>query len=212
MWLDNPLESDQTDLKNLIGSLQQAMKDNPDAKKSIGPLIGKVKSTENALKAIQELSWVKVHGGDIAIGHRPGAKLISDLRLYRTTHVFTLLSEKEGGKKTESMAQKSGIEWLWFPMESAKPPKEERLQHLAELFAKIKSILSDNGKVYIHCSAGIHRTGMISYALLRYLAYSEKESLDLLSQLRDTTSEGVGEERVEWAESVADKLIELSGK
>lgn len=212
IWLANPANATSGESDNLLIALQKAMQENPEAKKSLGPLIGKIKSTENALREIQKISWVNVEKGNLAIGHRPGAKLMSDLRLYQTTHILTLLSEKEGGKKTESMAQKQGIGWLWFPMESAKPPTEARHQQLADLFANIKSILNDNGKIYIHCSAGIHRTGMISYALLRFLGYREKETIAVLAQLRDKTSEGVGEERVEWAESITDKLIKLSKK
>ena len=209
-WLANPAGAAERESVELLSALQDAMKESPEAKKFLGPLIGKIKSTENALRTMEKISWVDVSGGKLAIGHRPGAKLIIDLRLYQTTHILTLLSDKEGGKKTESMAQKQGIDWLWFPMESAKPPLRERHQQLADLFSKIKLILDNHGKIYIHCSAGIHRTGMISYALLRFLGYTEKESLAILAKLRDKTSKGVGEERVEWAESITDELIKLS--
>lgn len=213
-WLKNPIDTtieESVKLSDtLLEKLREVMHVNADAKKVLGSLIGRVKGTQNALRSLEQINWVNVLNGNLAIGHRPSSKLMNDLRLYQTTHVLTLLSDKEGGKKIEALSAKNEINWRWFPMESAKPPVAERHEELAQLFSQMKEILINEGKIYIHCSAGIHRTGMISYALLRYLGNDSQSALSTLAKLRDKTSEGVGEERVEWGESIYEKLQKLS--
>lgn len=60
---------------------------------------------------------------------------------------------------------------------------------------------SQNGSgIYVHCSAGIHRTGMTSYAFLRYMGLSSTEAKTKLNELRPTTREGVGDNRLTWGE------------
>jgi protein-tyrosine phosphatase len=54
--------------------------------------------------------------------------------------------------------------------------------------------------VYVHCSAGIHRTGMLTYGLLRSMGMSGAAALATLHALRPETGEGVGEVRLAWGE------------
>jgi protein tyrosine/serine phosphatase len=52
----------------------------------------------------------------------------------------------------------------------------------------------------IHCSAGIHRTGMIANALLRSLGLTADEAKAGLLTMRQVTHDGVGEHRLAWGE------------
>ena len=61
-------------------------------------------------------------------------------------------------------------------------------------------MLQQGHKIYIHCSAGIHRTGMITYGLLRYLGKDTNEAKQLLHQLREVTAAQVGDERLNWGD------------
>lgn len=205
-WLKKPVE---TDLKNsmiesdeLIKNLQKIMLQEEAAKRIIGPLLAKVKGMQKAINSIEKVNWIAVKNGLLSIGHRPSSKLGTDLKLQNTTHILTLLSESEGGKKIESISNNNNLEWLWFPMKSASPPTEDRLAELAELFITMKDILENKGKVYMHCSAGIHRTGMIGYAFLRFIGYDIENAKLELANLRINTSEGVGDHRMEWGDSI----------
>lgn len=91
-------------------------------------------------------------------------------------------------------------------MESAKPPTEGQLKVLAQVFVQMNEILNNGGNIYIHCSAGIHRTGMISYAFLRFIDNEHKQAIQLLTKLRQVTGDGVGEERVVWGNSIQEQL------
>lgn len=50
------------------------------------------------------------------------------------------------------------------------------------------------------CSAGIHRTGMVTYGLLRSLGNEKTEAAQILQSLREVTSSQVGEDRLLWGD------------
>ena len=52
----------------------------------------------------------------------------------------------------------------------------------------------------IHCAAGIHRTGTISYTLLRLGGMQPKEAMEALKSMREETAKGVGKWRIDLAE------------
>ncbi len=210
-WLSKPINNDVEEAvsssRDFVEGLVELMKEETAPKQQLGALLGKVKSLQKAITNLDFMDWVEVAGGHLAIGHRPGAKMGIDLKLQNASHILTLLSEGEQAKSIQSIANKNGLDWLWFPMETAQPPGDDRHLELKDLFRKMQSILRDEGKIYLHCSAGIHRTGMISYAFLRFLGKESNESLDLLKAMRLKTSEEVGEERLAWGDKVLGKLL-----
>lgn len=203
-WLKNPASFGINEaLKysdELLLELQECLGETPEARKSIGPLIGQISGMQKKLKNIELLSWIGIRGGRIAIGHRPGTKLIADIRLQGGSHVFTLLSQTEGARAIEKHAKKEKLCWLWFPMNSASPPGEDRIPELRSIFADMSAALENGASVYIHCSAGIHRTGMVTYGFLRYIGLPPEEARKRLKDLRDATSENVGENRLSWGD------------
>lgn len=209
-WLNSPFKGSLDEslaLSNeLLIALQKLITQNDELKRTLGPLIGKIKGTQKTIAAIELVDWVPINNGHLAIGHRPSAKLVSDLKLQKATHILTLLSEHEGALLIKSTTVQQQMEWLWFPMESAKPPTEEQLTVLAQVFLKMKEILNNGGNIYLHCSAGIHRTGMISYAFLRFIGNEHETAIQLLQALRALTGDGVGAERVAWGNSIQEKL------
>ena len=204
VWLNKPLSRgiDETyeHSDKLLLELQRSLKNNKETRRILGPLIGQVKTMQKRLKAIELVNWTMVKSGKLAIGHRPSTKLISDIRLQGGSHILTLLSESEGAKIIEKESKKEGLHWLWFAMNSALPPTEDKTPELKSLFANMADALENHASIYIHCSAGIHRTGMITYGFLRYLGLTSEAAKDLLKQLRYKTWEAVGENRLLWAE------------
>lgn len=210
VWLSNPAKKGREEAlltaSELVAALTELMKENDTPRQLIGPVLAQVKGVQKSIANLEMMDWVGVEEGHVAIGHRPGAKLGADLKLQRATHILTLLSEGEQAKSIQSIATKNGLGWLWFPMASAQPPGEDRYKEVADLFGQMKGFLNEGGKIYMHCSAGIHRTGMISNAFLRFLGKDAQEAMSLLKSMRLKTSEEVGEERIAWGNEVADKL------
>ncbi|HPO49465.1 MAG TPA: tyrosine-protein phosphatase [Spirochaetota bacterium] len=70
-------------------------------------------------------------------------------------------------------------------------------------------ILNKGGKLFIHCSAGIHRTGMITFALLLYLGYKVSVASGLLKQMREIAASEVTERRLEWGKQFLVKYTQM---
>lgn len=54
--------------------------------------------------------------------------------------------------------------------------------------------------MYIHCAAGIHRTGIFAYMLQRIFGVNTGEAYENLHAIREHTYKGVGKWRIELAE------------
>lgn len=142
------------------------------------------------------LTWKPIAGGYLAIGHKPGRKLREQLEAQGCTLVISLLSHSESSANESSRR-------IRLPLAGADLPKPERTPEIVATFERMHAALRDGGRLYLHCSAGLHRTGLIGNAFLRYLGYSAEDALALLSELRPLTAEQVGEERLRWGDGFA---------
>lgn len=144
--------------------------------------------------------WVKTGDGFLKIGHKPGGRKLSFKSLLndKTDVVLTILGEKEGALLIREQCQSAGINWMWLPLANATIPPNSMKEKITEIFEKIKHLLSQQKRIFIHCSAGLHRTGMITNALLIYLGNDEKTALEILSMLRHLTAQSAGKQRLAW--------------
>lgn len=84
---------------------------------------------------------------------------------------------------------------------------EETLKN-PEICASIKGhvdalyevVSTESEKVLFHCGAGIHRSGVVVYSLLRKDNHSTKQAIDIIRDVRKETAIGVGEWRIKLAE------------
>lgn len=178
--------------------LQAAMREAPELKPQLGELMGELMRESKRWANRSDYQWVSVGGGRLAIGHRPRRKAIESMSAAGVTYVVTLLSETEGAPAIGADVKRAGVDWIWMPLANGEPPPSEQLCEIATGLEQFKTALTQQGSLYLHCSAGIHRTGMISYALLRSLGVNQTDSLEFLSKLRTVTSEGVGDHRLAW--------------
>ncbi|NNC15830.1 hypothetical protein HJC22_08825 [Corallococcus exiguus] len=79
------------------------------------------------------------------------------------------------------------------------------------MLRQLSAIVEGGGKLVIHCSAGIHRTGMFGYALLRQLGLSADAARARLAELRQVTAEGVGPDRLAWGDAMVEPWSCTSG-
>jgi predicted protein tyrosine phosphatase len=137
------------------------------------------------------LSWVQVVSGRLALWGCPGIKSFLFLREAGCTRVVTLLSEKEGGAAIGEQATKAQLAWTWIPLPGRTPPSGEARVQVLSCLAQFSTYLDQGESLLIHCSAGIHRTGMVTYALLRCRGVSGDEAREVLTRLRQHTAEGM---------------------
>ena len=161
------------------------------------------------MKRALDITLVPVNAGKLALTHRPKKTDLPLLRELGVTHLLTLLNESEGAKDIGALAVKAGLTWIWCPLKGA--DVNAPLSSVAAALDAGKAALAEGGVVAIHCSAGIHRTGMFGYALLRCAGLGRDAALVTLRELRAVTADGVGAERLDWGDRIAQaRLIEAT--
>jgi predicted protein tyrosine phosphatase len=146
---------------------------------------------------------VRLGAGAIAVTHRPKAKLLPVLAAAGATHLVTLLSKREGALALGPAAQEAGLTWVWVDIQNGQQPTPISRMAAVAALATLVPLVAGGATAVIHCSAGIHRTGMFTYALLRAHGLGSDEAAATLRRLRAVTADGVGDQRLEWAEELA---------
>lgn len=157
-------------------------------------------------ETVGKLSFVRILSGAVAIGHRPPLRALPAMKRAGVTHVTTVLSRDEGAEAVGAAVQRAGLDWIWIDLGSTKSLPQRRRGDIAEALRQMTAALEGGAHIYLHCSAGIHRTGMIAAALLFQLGRDDEQTLATLTALRPLTATDVGEARLEWARSFANDL------
>lgn len=152
---------------------------------------------------LANINFVKVGNGRLALYHRPKHADFPTLRELGCTHIITLLKESENAQQYSDMALKHGIEWFWLPIPNGKRPSGEVHEFLLEALPKLSELLDDGRSMLLHCSAGIHRTGMVAYALLRWRGLDRMDAMLIIREARKETAEGMLEKRMRWGDENA---------
>lgn len=160
--------------------------------------------------SLKQLRLVPVGDGALALTGRPKRKELWKLRELGVTHLVTLLAEHEGARAIGEAAEETGLYWFWVPFEGAGVPSAMRGAELRRVFEELRQALADGARIVVHCSAGIHRTGMFTYALLRALPLDKESARAKLRELRKLTADGVGEDRMAWGDALADEVADPS--
>ncbi len=195
------------EIQKQVDKIKNAIKADSAKGKEYGELLSKIKQASISKKLPAIANWIKIGNGYLAIGHKPGGKIsYESLKDENTSSVLTLLNENEGAALIGKQLTKVNIEWIWFPFSASKPLNGDDKIKVFDLYKKLSGLLENDGKIYIHCSAGIHRTGMITYGLLRFLGNEKLQSFAILKTLREVTAAQVGEDRLIWGDQFASNI------
>lgn len=146
-----------------------------------------------------DLVWLYLGKGRLGIDHRPGQHKIARLKSVGVDVVVTLLRESEGAAQVGAIVEKESLEWIWLPIPDGQPPDGESLDQFITAIPDLSKRLDNGQSIFVHCSAGIHRTGMVSLAILRYRGFSEADALSLIAQMRIHTYNGLRSDHRKWA-------------
>jgi hypothetical protein len=163
---------------------------------------------EQALSEVRRVKWTE---GGLVLGPRPGRKSKGALSTMCLTHVCTLLHEREGARSTENIANELDCQWIWIPLAGGGLDELRALD--SEALVRFGAALTGTvqPRVYLHCSAGIHRTGFFASILLRLQSLDVVAIVHALDELRPVTAQQVGRDRIDLAISIADALSNLAG-
>ena len=139
----------------------------------------------------------------LILGPRPGKKSKDHIQAQGVTDILTLLSPREQPESVRKLSSAIGASWHHFPIDGGHMDTLAGLD-LSQLFLLHDEIVRSNADaiIYIHCSAGIHRTGFVAYALLRYRGLSPEQARTEVANLRPVTSDQVGDDRIALAETM----------
>ncbi|HVK78548.1 MAG TPA: tyrosine-protein phosphatase [Kofleriaceae bacterium] len=157
------------------------------------------------MTTLAPLTWLSVATGRLAIGHRPKVAALPGLGADGCTHVVTLLAEREGAAAVGAAVRAAGLGWIWWPLANGDPLPRARDGEARAFLASLLAVLTDGSGVYVHCAAGIHRTGMLAYALLRQAGLDAGAARAALRRLRAVTADGVKDVRLAWGDRLADR-------
>lgn len=140
-----------------------------------------------------------IRNGRLALWHRPSIKSLPRIKAAGCEVVVTLMCAREGGSEICSAVRFAGLQSMWVPIERARPLVGKEDEDTRRGIAHIADKLVLGGCVLIHCSAGLHRTGMVTIALMKVLGYTKNEALMKLEMLRSRSFEEMTDERLSWA-------------
>ena len=142
-----------------------------------------------------EIAWLRVGAGRLALWHKPGGKAHAKLRDAGATRVVTLLAEREGAETIGANARAAGLEWDWHALDGADAEylaTDEAVSALVAATVSTTRALRSGASVLVHCSAGVHRTGTVGYAVLRASGgFTAHEATAALGAMRAVTGQGV---------------------
>lgn len=165
-----------------------------------------------SLPTVKQPQFVSIRPySHIACWHLPGRR---DWKRFQqdlgVTHVLTLLNDNEISKENVChKVESAGMKSLFVPIEGAELPVfassqatvdvvKERLPSIRDLL--LNSTMSEPVKMIIHCAAGLHRTGTITYLLLRLCNFTPEQALFIIHRTRAITARDVGQQRIDAAE------------
>ena len=156
---------------------------------------------------VSEIGWIPVGAGCLAIWHRPSLKALPLLKEAGCEHILTLLSEKEGALEIGDAVRQAGMKWTGLPLPNARWSEGKKKDLILSAIPDLSEVLDSGTHLLIHCSAGIHRTGMVTYILLRWRGHDEQEALSLIARMRLHTREGLRKEDIAWGNEVINSKI-----
>ncbi len=150
--------------------------------------------------------WVPIGNGKLTLWHFPGRDTQVQLGAFGVTRVVTILTEEQGALRVREAMAQLGIAWTWVSIRRGRVLQNDERAQLIATLPTLSAYLDAGDAMLIHCSAGIHRTGTVAFALLRWRGYAEADALDLIGQMRKETREGIQPRYLRFGNEQADTL------
>jgi protein-tyrosine phosphatase len=146
---------------------------------------------------------------NLKIGPKPNRKTIEYIE---QEVLFNLQKNSERPYLVREMAKDQGKEFFNFPLtarnnfNSTSPPGS-----FWAAASQVMSLLENGRTVYLHCTEGIHRTGMVALAVILFYEPSLENALKVLREKREECFDAVTEED-NWRANYVFESIESCGK
>jgi len=124
-----------------------------------------------------DISWVTER---IAVGGGIwNAENMAAVAQQGITHIIDMQIEFDD----TALAGEHGIEVLWNPTDDDFEPKPAELFRRGVKFAA-KALADGDGKLFVHCAAGVHRAPTMTLALLGSMGWELEDAMELIQKKR----------------------------
>ncbi|MCG3772651.1 MAG: hypothetical protein JW384_03866 [Nitrosomonadaceae bacterium] len=138
-------------------------------------------------------------------GPRPSHAEIKHMGKHGVDTIVTLLSPAENAKSLAPTVEHAKMEWLWLPISFRHEDMHPFIMadKAVRLVQVIKQRLSNKKTVFIHCAAGIDRTGMIGAAVMISCGM---EPLETFKEWYTPGRSRLTSDRLDWAIKIAGEV------
>jgi protein tyrosine/serine phosphatase len=135
----------------------------------------------------------------LVLGPRLGKKSIAGIKDAGVRTIWCLLAPREQTDALKRLATKNALDWVETPLDGGRleVPETVDLKAVPALILALAEAGED--RVYLHCSAGLHRTGFMAALVLTLAGVEENVLPDRLRALREVTADEVGPDRIALA-------------
>lgn len=131
--------------------------------------------------------WVALGPHHITASGAPGRRRFPGWPEAGVTDVITLQREDERPAWLPEACAEQGIAWHHAPLSGKHLAAPGDPESLARLVALVEGF-EEPRRIVVHCSAGLHRTGVALYTLFRAQGLGEEEALERLRWARALTA------------------------
>lgn len=147
-------------------------------------------------------------GGALALSERPKIKETHKLKAGSCTHVVTILAERgEKARLLGKEVQQQSMTWHWLKISKITALTHKETSDFKTAINETLLKLKQKEHILVHCSAGLHRTGIFAYVLLRRSGLTHIESLHFISHMKPETANALME--VKYA-NIAENLLKTN--
>ena len=164
-------------------------------------------ASKNEIQQKKIFNFYKLkNGSQISCHGRPKESDIKRLKNeYKVNYILTLQHEKENPQIIEKYVKEMGeIYWHNLPLTGANMAifmnKNVQKMIIDNLIFILNYMKNNKIVLFMHCAAGIHRTGTILYTILRLCGESKESALEAIKFIRLDTFRKCGENRFKYAE------------
>lgn len=136
-----------------------------------------------------ESQWVPLLNGRITAAGAPSRARLALWKSWGATDVLTLQRVEEMRAGLPDECEELGLRWHHYPLSGRRLERSEDKKTLAELPFILPLLQGEEPRSLVaHCAAGLHRTGVALYLLMRQAGLSQEESLARIEQARPLTA------------------------
>lgn len=156
------------------------------------------------------------NGGRLGLGCCPGHRLMplavmrapgtlgDDLAViaaWKPDLVLSLMEEDElayVGAPVQLLADEwatLGIDWQHLPIPNLQPPDERFEEEWVDLWPRMDGLFKRGGRVFVHCYAGLGRTGTLASLILMQYGFAAQDAMLAVRKARPGSIETWSQER-----------------